>query len=148
MKHKPITHRGFTLIEILVVIAITGIILSFGMTLDVNTIKGDTFLAERTIIVSILERTRSRAMANLFDNNHGVCYIEPNFIIFTGNTCTNTDSELIPANTAIISNALTIFPEKIIFERLTGRTNKTTIHIEDGAKGKDITINNEGAINR
>lgn len=147
MRYRPITHCGFTLIELMIVIAITGMILSFGMTLNVNTIQGDTFLSERATVVSILERARSRAMANLFDTNHGVCYIQPNYIIFKGDSCTNTDSELIPANTNIISNSLNTFPEKIIFERLTGRTTEATIHITDGAKEADIIINNEGTIN-
>lgn len=139
-------NSGFTLIEILVVIAITGIILSFGMTLDIDTVKSDNFLAERATIVSILERARSHAIANLFDTNHGVCYIEPNYIVFKGNICTTTDSELIPANTNIASNPQTTFPEKITFERLSGRTSETTIYITDGSSEAEITINNEGAI--
>ena len=71
------THRrnqGFTLIEILVVIAIMSVILSFGLVVDLNIFKGDSFRAEQSTIVSVLSRARSRAIANLFYDDHGVCY--------------------------------------------------------------------------
>ena len=140
-------HSGFTLIEILVVIAIIGMVLSFGLTIDINTLRGDTFQAEINTIVSVLERARSQSMANLSDANHGVCYIEPNYIIFTGDTCTADDSEIIPANTDITSNASTTLPAEIVFERLTGRTTGATIHISHGVNEADIIINDEGTIN-
>lgn len=139
-------HNGFTLIEILVVTAIVGIILSFGMTIDVNAVKGDTLQAEKLTIVSALERARSHAMANMFDDNHGFCYIEPNYVVFTGSNCVNTNSELIPANVNIASDASTSFPDKIVFERLTGRTTPTTLQISHGLFGANIKINNEGTI--
>ncbi len=139
--------KGFTLIELLIVVAIIGLVLSFGVTTDINTLKGDTFQAEASTVVSILERARSHAMANLFDTNYGVCYIEPNYIIFKGDTCTATDSELIPANTNIASHTLTTFPEKIVFERLSGRTTTATIHLRHGVNEKTIEINYEGTIN-
>lgn len=141
------THRrnqGFTLIEILVVIAIMSVILSFGLAVDLNIFKGDSFRAEQSTIVSVLSRARSRAMANLFYDDHGVCYVVPNYVIFQGNTCLVAGSELIPANVNIIS---TFTPAKIVFKRLTGNTTGATIHLTDGIKSAYIIINNEGAIN-
>lgn len=139
-------ENGFTLIEIIIVVAIIGIVLSFGITIDLNKLKGDTFQFEVATIVSILERARSQAMSNLGDSNHGFCYMEPNYILFTGNTCTVTNSEIIQANTDIASSALTTFPTEIIFERLSGRTNNTEILVSHGLQETNIKINNEGAI--
>ena len=137
---------GFTLIEIIVVVSILIVIISFGMTIDLNAFKRDAFLAEQSKIVSVLTRARSHAMANMFDKNHGVCYIAPDYVIFQGSKCDNGES--IPADPSIAttSNFLTSFPS-IVFERLTGNTLPATIHITDGIKEGDITINDEGAIN-
>ncbi len=140
-------NRGLTLIEILIVSAIVGLILSFGLTIDLNSYKGDAFNTEVQTIVSILERARSQAMSNISDTNHGVCYIKPNYIIFTGDTCTTVDSELIPANNDIASNPSTFFPNQIVFTRLNGRTNNTYINVSDSLHLYKIEINNEGRIN-
>ena len=132
------------MIEILVVVAILIVIISFGTLVDFSAFTSDTFQGEEAKIVSILERARSRAMANMFDSNHGVCYIAPNYVIFQGSTCVAGES--IPANDNIASHADTIFPT-VVFNRLTGNTGGATIHITDGIKVEDITINNEGTIN-
>ena len=63
------------MVEIIVVIGILTVIIAFGMVIDLNVFKGDTFRAEEATIVSILEKARSRAMANMFESPHGVCYI-------------------------------------------------------------------------
>ena len=143
--------KGFTLIEILIVIAIVGLVLSFGMGIDLSAFRRNTFQAEEATIVSVLERARSRAMANLSDDAHGVCYVDPNYVIFEEDDGCNDAapaSELVSANTNIASHPLTTFPI-IIFDQLTGNrsTVDDTIHIEDGIKLEDIIINEEGTIN-
>ena len=142
-------QSGLTLIEITVVIAILTIIIAFGMTLDFNSFPPDTFRAEESKIVSALGRARSRAMANMFETTHGVCYDEDedSYVIFQGNTCTATGSELIPANINISENDDTIFPAEIVFEQLTGNTAGETITISDGVKTEEIEIYETGAIN-
>ncbi len=144
MRHQ----KGFTLIEIIVVMAIIGVITSLAMAADLNIFKRDVLKSEISTIVAVLEKARSRSMSNMFDTNHGVCYLAPDYIIFRGNTCVvgALTNELIPANINIISNPSTVFPA-IIFDRLTGSTTSVTIHITDGIKSADIIINNEGAIN-
>ena len=137
-------NKGFSLIEIIVVIGVVALVIGFGVVTDLGAFRQDTFLTEEAKIVSILQKARSRAMANLYDTNHGVCYIAPDYVIFQGSSCAAGDS--IPANIAIASHASTIFPT-IVFTRLSGATTGATIHITDGTKSDDIIINNEGTIN-
>lgn len=140
---------GFTLIEIIVVVAIFVAVISFAMIIDLNVFKGDTFLSEQSTIVNVLSRARSKAMANMDDTNYGVCYVDANYIIFRGDNCQS--GENIPANINIISNPKTTSPfPVVVFSRLSGNliiNNEIIIHIEDGIKKADIKINNEGAIN-
>lgn len=145
-------QKGLTLIEILVVMAIIGVILSFGMTIDLNAFRGDTFRAEESTIVSALERARSHAMANMFESPYGVCYIAPNYVIFRENDghCVDgiSTNELIPANTniATASGFPGTFPP-VVFNQLAGTTTGVNINLTDGVKSAIITINNEGTIN-
>ncbi len=137
-------NKGFTLIEILVVVAVITVIIAFGSVIDLNAFKTDTLSGEESRIISILQKARSRSMANMYNTTHGVCYIAPDYVIFQGSTCASGDS--IPANTNIASNPGSTFPT-FVFSRLTGNTTAGTIHITDGINSKDITINNEGTIN-
>lgn len=144
------SQKGFTLIEIIIVVAIFIVIASFGMTVDWQAFRTDTFHAEESTIIAILQKARSRAMGNFFESAHGVCYIEPNYVIFRTKegSCEDgeTTNELFSANIEIASNLSTTFPV-IIFDQLSGNTTGDTIHITDGVKSADVAINNEGTIN-
>ena len=141
-------NRGFTLIEIIIVMAIMIFVVGFGLTVDFSSFTTNTLKGEESKIVSVLERARSHAMANMFDINYGVCYDRDaqNYLIFKGGTCTTIESEFIPANINIAQNSGTSFPT-FVFDRLTGDTTAGTIHITDGIQSADIIINNEGTIN-
>ena len=146
-------NRGLTLIELIVVVAIIGVIVGFGMIADLGAFRSDTFRAEESTIVAALEKARSRAMANMFDMVHGVCYIAPDYVIFRG-TCVPgaSTNELIPANTVIATASDFSNPAKfpsIIFDRLAGTVASAPVDITvtDGVKTEHIIINDEGTIN-
>src|SRR5258706_15869468 len=138
-------QKGFTLIEIIVVVAILTVIISFGMTVDFSSFTSSNFQNEESKIIALLEKARSRSMSNMFERAHGVCYLAPDYVIFRDGTCDKSATdETIPANTGIASNPLTVFPA-VVFEQLTGNTTSATdivIHITDGVKVADIKINN------
>ena len=142
-----IKHKGFTIIELLVALAILTVIISFGVIINFSAPANSTFDTEESKIVSLLGRARSQAMANMFESVHGFCYNKGDYVIFYDDTCdkSNTD-EIIPANINIAENSATILPI-VIFDRLSGNTDGFTIHLEDGTRKADIIINNEGTIN-
>jgi prepilin-type N-terminal cleavage/methylation domain-containing protein len=144
------TNQGLTLIEILVVLGILALILAMTTVVNTDLFKGDIFRSEESTIVSLLQKARSRAMANMYDNTHGVCYdaVSDNYVLFrtTCNPSAST-SERFPANVNISENSGTTSPfPTFIFDKLTGNTTGGTIHISDGVKATDIIINNEGTI--
>ncbi len=143
------SQKGFALIEIVVVLGVMMSILAMGLVMDLNFVKGDNFLSEESVIVSLLQRARSEAMNNMFQSTHGFCYASPNYIVFKERaTCLPKSGEdlLIPANPNIGENASTTFPGEIVFSQLAGTTSPATIHITDGIKSADIKINYEGTI--
>jgi hypothetical protein len=89
-------------------------------------------------------------MSNIFEQNHGVCFVSPNYIIFRGRkTClpTNSTDEPVPAdkNIASVSNFSTAFPT-IVFSQLAGTTTAATITLMDGIKSFTISVNYQGII--
>lgn len=141
------TNTGLTLIETLVVLSIVVILISFSATIDLNSFKQDNLREEEKKIVAVLERARSRAMANFKDDSHGVCKINDDYVLFKGNVCTATDSDIIPAATSL---AIT-FPTKIVFERLSGNLISAApleeVIITSDLKTERVEINEEGRIN-
>lgn len=142
--------KGFTLIEIMVVMGIFIVLVSFGTIVDLNVLKSDTLRAEESTVVSVLTKARSRAMSNYSGDTHGVCYLAPNYVIFKGNDCSASGSDLVPANTNIATASG--FPgtfSPVVFNQLSGNVSGSTIDIiiKDGVKEEKITINNEGTIN-
>ena len=148
------SNGGFTLIEILVVIGILTVILAFGMTVNFSAFTSGTLAGEESKIVSVLQRARSHAMANMFESKYGVCYSsnKDSYIIFRENEgiCDDTEptNELIPANTNIAEHADTNFSDfPVVFDQLSGNADNAIIHITDGTKSEDIEINEKGTIN-
>lgn len=143
-------QSGITLMEILIVVAIIGILISLCITVDFNSLGIRHFHTERSTIISILERARSKALSNYNEKPHGVCFIEPNYIIFEGSICAQDieTNEIVNADPSIssVSNFSSTFPI-IIFSQLTATTSGGIIHITDNRTSGNITINNEGAIN-
>lgn len=145
-------NRGFTLIEILVVIGILTVIIAFGMTINLSAFTSGTLQSEESKIVSILQRARSHAMANMFASSFTVCYVSSNYVISHDGICDGSGTdEIIPANTniATTSNFSTNFDAShaVVFNQLDGTTIGVTINVKDSVKTLPITINNEGTIN-
>ena len=67
------SDKGFTFIEILVVIAILGTLFAIGLLMSMEAYRGYSRRSDRDILVSALERARSSALANTNQQEWGVC---------------------------------------------------------------------------
>lgn len=153
-------NKGFTLLETLVVMAIFIVLMGVGGVIAFNSYKGYLFRSERSTAVSVLERARSRAIANYYGEKHGVHYddVKHEYVIFRGNTYISTD----PNNERVFGNPNSVITNfgTIIFDRLSGNPNPSAsgatthclndekqISVKEGDKESFICINNEGRIN-
>ena len=155
-------NRGFTLIEILVSIAILAIIISLGLFISMDFFKSYSFRSEESIVVSLLQNARSQSLNNINQVRHGIHFQNPlKYIVFECDSsepqCTDysdadTLKDLIidPAyNSSISSPGL---PFDVIFEQLNGScitsncSTLLTITANDGTKSYNIMVNSEGQI--
>jgi prepilin-type N-terminal cleavage/methylation domain-containing protein len=144
-----VDKRGFTLIEVIVVIAILTIVMTLGLFMSLDVYRGYQYRSERGVLVALLERARSHAMANVGQSAWGLCKEGDYYALFGGSAYSpGAVEESIPA-----SKAATVLgvPEcsggAVVFAALSGTTTPATITVEQGtAPTATITLNDHGTI--
>lgn len=143
-------RKGFSLIELLVVLAIFATILSIGFFMSLDSYRSYLFHSEQNTLANILERARSLAMSNSYESPWGVCFdASSQYVLFSG-----TQYSAGAANTAFIpsqrSTAVSGLPAcasgGITFTQLSGTTTPANITVTQNGHSKTITINYEGRI--
>ena len=131
----------------MVVIAILSTLVGLGLFMSIDSYRAYISRSEREVVVSVLERARSRAMANIRQTAWGVCYITPDYVIFRGNTCTPgaATNEPIPGNPNATITGLDV-ASPVVFTQLSGATAGATVTVTEGARVSTIVINHEGTI--
>ena len=146
-------NRGFTLIEIIIVLALFGIVALFGISMNYNTVARSAVLEERDLLVSfVLLQTRAHALARVNQVSHGIRIdaTQHQYIMFEGDHFND-----FPLSHQIIQY---VHPEvlitntggdDIVFEQLSGNilTGAGTITITDNQSLQKIVLNEVGQIN-
>lgn len=115
---------GFSLIEVLLVLAIVGVLLS-GTLFFTNNYYRDTALQnERQLLISLLYTTRADAMNNIEGMPHGVAFFPDGFsgyVLFSGNDYELSDistRKMMPIDYPVTLAASS--PAFITFKQLSG----------------------------
>jgi prepilin-type N-terminal cleavage/methylation domain-containing protein len=148
-------NKGFTLIEILIVITILGIISSI-VILNLSQFRNEQLLKNTTLdVVSLLSKARQNTLSSVNSINYGVHFDGNQAVLFTGPgyTSNNVTNEPVIFNNRIIiltPSGLNIGGgSDVIFKRLTGETIGGTIKIQltsDATKQKIITVGKTGSV--
>ncbi len=137
------SRTGFTLVEMLLVIGIITAIFGVGLVASMDFYQSYSLNYETNLVVGIIQRARSQAMANTNQAKHGVCLIGSDYVIFEGDTCASGDT--FPKSSAIDVDWQT----PVIFNQLDGTCEACPLIITMGGLGRaslSIIINNEGQI--
>lgn len=137
--------RGFSLIEIIVVTGLFVVLVGLGIAMGMETFQGTLFRSEREMVVSLLQKARSRALANTYQSAWGMCMIDDAYIIFRGTACVEgtATNERIPKG----SRSAVTFSAPIVFAPVTGTTAGGTVTVTEDARTTTLDINHEGTIN-
>ncbi len=134
------------MIEMIISVGILIIIMGLGLFLSMDFYRSYAFLTERNMAISILQKARSSAMANINERKHGV-YFEPDrYVLFEGeNYAAHTNAISFETSSAISHSGMS----EVVFEQLTGRANVSggDLVLKDKIRPDIIiSINYEGRI--
>jgi len=145
------TQRGgFTLIEILVVIAILSVIVTISAATFVNMNKSSMLRAARDDVYGALSFARERTLASENDMVYGVHLSTSSVTRFEGDTYTaGSASNVVYSFGTAVSATSTLITQSpnIIFRRLTGTPSATgTIFIRNGISTTTVQIHGSGLV--
>lgn len=142
-------HAGFSFIEVMVVMALVGIIATWGLIAGFNSFERYNFRSEADAAVSLLQKARSSAVNNITELPHGVYFGDADdLILFRGANHDALPAEHIRVQKSgsVTHDASGCAGEEVVFEQLSGRTAGCTITLSGETQTISITTNTEGGI--
>ncbi|MEN9582419.1 MAG: hypothetical protein RL641_373 [Candidatus Parcubacteria bacterium] len=138
--------KAFTLLEVLIVMAIVGIMAAATLPYTAKSYKHYIKTVETKNLISVLRRAQSMAMANTLESNYGVKISSTSAILFKGTSYATHDAQY-DENYPISSTVTISAPSEIVFEKISGRPATTaTITITSDNKTQKIIVGREGNI--
>ena len=140
--------------EMLIVMGIILVIASAPLFIDLTSYRADAFRAERSTIVTLLQKARADALNNIDQEPHGVALYPADhpksYVVFEGASYAASN----PATREATNDSYPIVfgttsPSEVVFNQLDASANIngdiTLIDVQRGASAA-ITITNEGGI--
>ncbi len=144
--------RGFTLLELIVVIAILGILFLTSLTvfqLFTSQVNVNTTSQQ---MLSALQLSRSRTLASTNEMQHGVHFETTKYVLFEGTTYDSMDpnnQEFDLSGVEIYEINITGAPD-VVFDRIRGTTtNNGNVKIRliaDNSRTETILVNSSGSL--
>ena len=143
--------RGFSMLEVLVVLGMFAIVAGFGLFVSMETFRGSNFHSDRDLLVALLQRARAQAVNNMCTGSactdgvpHGVHIETDKYVLFQGSAYSSSD----PLNSTFSANPSVTRPasQDVIFAQLTGNTSATSIALSGGGRSSTISISAQGQI--
>lgn len=158
--HKHFTSAGFTLMELVIVIAILFIISSFITISLINQQRTTSLNSSIDVLMSDISSQQTKSMTGLTNSatdtsNYGIYFLDDRYILFKGTSYSEED----PANFTVmldkdIEFSNISFPgSNIIFSSISGEitgfldgSNSVTVQDVSGGTSKTIIINRYGVV--
>jgi prepilin-type N-terminal cleavage/methylation domain-containing protein len=147
--HKP---RGFTMIEVLIVIGLISVLAGMGLMFSFDSYRGYLARSEQTQVVQMLAKSRNRAVNNFDQDQHGLKITDESVVMFSGNIYDEDDTanEDFPRNDAVVYEGAT----EIVFDQLSGNleacdvppSEDCEIRMTYGGITRKVTVNEFGGI--
>jgi prepilin-type N-terminal cleavage/methylation domain-containing protein len=137
---------GFTLIELVVVLAIISVVLSWGLAVSFGAYRQAVLSGERDKVVSLLKKARTRALSNAHETAHGVYLDQSGYTLFEGSSYAARNvplDEVFPGSPGIAVGGIS----EVVFSQLAATSTASgTIMLGNGATNFAILVNYEGRV--
>ncbi len=154
MKHffpQTSVRKGFTVLELLVVMAILGIVVSITMASFASLRQSKSLQVEALSVLSLLEKARADTLGSKGALQYGVHVETTKAVLFSGATYSSGNSSNITAvlNPLIQISAITLTGggANVVFDRLTGETGQygtLTLSLLSASSSKIISVSQTG----
>lgn len=150
--------RGFTLIEVLIVIGMLAIVGGMGLVVSMDSFRNYSLKDERDVVVSALQKARSQSINNMCfgpgctdGKAHGVKILAGQYVIFQGASYATRNVALDEVQSSVYAAATATGLNEVVFAPLSGNATTLpagtwTLTVADGAGNSVITIGAEGQI--
>jgi len=140
--------KGLTLSEILIVIAIIAILISFTLPLGLDFYRNQQLETQSQGVIQALRRAQLKAMSVEDDSRFGVYLTNDNYTLFKGSSYLTRDvnfDEVFDLPMIINVSGLT----EVVFSKLEGKPNETgNIILSSDNLVQTININEIGRVNQ
>ena len=137
---------AFTLVELLIVMAIFALLITASIPVSINFYKARTLDVNQNGLVQTLRKAQLKAMSIEADSSFGVYITQGKYILFRGSSYKTRDANFdeifkLPSNIEVSGLS------EIVFSKLDGIPSKTgDITLTSGSKSETISINKVGKI--
>jgi len=152
--HIYVYKSGFTLVEILVVLALVVVVGKFALMISFDTYRDSSYHADRAYLIAALQHARALSVDNVCEGNdcesgvpHGVSIQSDEYVIFQGVSYAARDpslDEVIGADPTIVRTGLI----EVVFAPGSGDVSSPGYFTLTDASGhtSTVTIGNYGQI--
>lgn len=145
--------KGFSLIEIIVVVAILILLLSLGLITNMDSYRKYMFRSENQNLVSSIAKVRSESLTNKGESPHGICFdnTQKKLVLFQGASYQTSVNPIFIdtnplTNITSIPNTFLCPNGGVIFSQLSGTTTQVEIGVTQNGSVSTTTISYEGTI--
>ena len=143
--------RGFSFIEILVVMGIFVILGTLSLFVSMDTYHGSNFRSDRDLVVTLLQHARAQAMHNICTGTctdgkpHGVYIGSGTYTVFQGSSYATRDvaeDQTYTANSTLVATG----DSEVVFANVTGVVSASRTITLTAEQNSTITVDPSGRI--
>jgi prepilin-type N-terminal cleavage/methylation domain-containing protein len=139
--------KGFTTIELLLVIAIVAIFAGMSLFFSMDSLRGYQIQSQKEEVLNLLQVARQKSMSNINEKAFGVRLESSKATLFESPFVLNAASNYVVNLSGDVSISSAGLPYEVVFSRLSGTTNSTSFKIQNSASTVlTISINEHGGM--
>lgn len=138
--------RGFSLIELVLVVALVGVVSVFTYPMSLSLYNSQVFSDAHNVLVDSLHIAHSYALTQKNDTSHGVKIFEDYYVVFEGASYVARDQEM-DVSVSLPDTVSFSGSYEVVFDQFTGYVNESSdIVLADAYQQATVTVSQIGVI--